>query len=70
MGVPNKAEIRGKFNKAKGGVKEKVGRAVGDKDMENEGASDRVKGSVQETVGQTRRKVGDALKDLGKSLRR
>ena len=70
MGVPNKAEIRGKFNKAKGGVKEKIGRAVGNRDMEKEGASERAKGGLQETLGETRRKVGDALKDLGKSIRR
>ena len=70
MGVPNKAEIRGKFNKAKGGVKESVGRAVGNKDMEREGAKERDKGNVQEVLGKTRRKVGDALKDLGKTIRK
>ena len=70
MGLPNKAEIRGKINKAKGTLKEDVGRAVGNRKMENQGAADRRKGSVQETVGKARRKVGDAVKDLGNKLRK
>ena len=70
MGLPNKAEIKGKFNKVKGTVEEKIGHAVGDKRMEKEGAADRQEGSVQETLGKARRKVGDAVKDLGNSLRK
>ena len=68
MGLPNKAEVRGKINKAKGTVREHVGHAVGNREMENQGAADRRKGSVQETVGKARRKVGDVVKDLGKTL--
>jgi uncharacterized protein YjbJ (UPF0337 family) len=70
MGVPNKTEMRGKINKAKGAVKERIGHAVGDPNMEKEGAAARSKGSMQETVGKARRKVGDALKDLGRTIRR
>ena len=69
MRVPNKTEMRGKINKAKGAVKEKVGHAVGDRNMEKEGAAARSKGSMQETVGRARRKVGDAVKGLGKTIR-
>ena len=70
MGLPNKAEIRGKINKAKGTVKENVGHAVGNRSLENHGAADRRKGSVQETLGKARRKVGDAVKDLGNTMRK
>jgi uncharacterized protein YjbJ (UPF0337 family) len=70
MGLPNKAEIKGKIKKAKGTVKEDVGHAVGNRSMENHGATDRREGSVQETVGKARRKVGDAVKDLGDTLRK
>ena len=70
MGIPNKAEIKGKINKAKGTVKETLGHAMGDRTMENHGAADRRKGRVQETVGKVRRKVGDAVKDLGNSMRK
>jgi len=70
MGLPNKAEVKGKINKATGTVKENVGRAVGNRSMENQGAADRSKGNVQETLGTARRKVGDAVKDLGDALRK
>ena len=70
MGLPNKAEIRGKINKAKGTVKENVGRAVGNRSMEKDGAADRRKAGVQETLGKARRKVGDAVKDLGNIVRK
>jgi uncharacterized protein YjbJ (UPF0337 family) len=70
MRLPNKAEIKGKVNKARGRVKENVGHAVGNRRMENDGATDRRKGSVQETLGRARRKVGDAVKDLGNTMRK
>jgi uncharacterized protein YjbJ (UPF0337 family) len=70
MGLPNKAEIKGKIKKAKGTAKENIGHAVGNRSMENQGAADRSKGSVQETLGKARRKVGDAVKDLGNTMRK
>jgi uncharacterized protein YjbJ (UPF0337 family) len=70
MGLPNRAEIRGKINKAKGALEEKVGRAVGNRKMERQGAADRREGDVRETLGKARRKVGDAVKDLGDTLRK
>jgi uncharacterized protein YjbJ (UPF0337 family) len=70
MGLPNKAEVRGKINKAKGTVKENIGNAVGNRRMENDGAADRRAASVQETLGKARRKVGDAVKDLGNKMRK
>jgi uncharacterized protein YjbJ (UPF0337 family) len=70
MALPNKAEIKGKVNKAKGAVKENVGRATRNRSLEIEGAADRGKGAVQETVGRARRKVGDAVRDLGRTLRK
>jgi uncharacterized protein YjbJ (UPF0337 family) len=69
MGLPNKAEIRSKINKAKGTVKENIGHAVGNRSMEKHGAADRRKASLQETLGKARRKVGDAVKDLGTTMR-
>jgi uncharacterized protein YjbJ (UPF0337 family) len=70
MGLPNKAEIKGKIKKAKGTIKQDVGHAVGNRRMENQGAADRRKGDVQETVAKARRKVGDAVKDVGQALRK
>jgi len=38
--------------------------------MEKHGVADRRKGNVQETLGKARRKVGDAVKGLGNTLRK
>jgi len=70
MGIPNKDEVKGKMDQAKGAVKENVGRAVNDRDLEAEGQADRASGKVQEGVGTARRKVGEAIHDVGDALRR
>jgi uncharacterized protein YjbJ (UPF0337 family) len=69
MGLPNKDEVEGKFDQAKGAVKENVGRAINDREMESEGAADRAGGNVQEGFGTAKRKVGDAVKDIGDKIR-
>lgn len=70
MGLPNKDEVEGKFDQAKGTVKENVGDAIGDREMEAEGAADRAGGNVQEGYGEAKRKVGDAIKDVGDAIRK
>ena len=47
MGAPNRDEIEGKFERAKGSVKQGLGRMTGDEEMRSEGASDKLKGDVQ-----------------------
>ena len=37
MGLPNKDELEGKFDRAKGAAKETVGRVINDRDLEAEG---------------------------------
>jgi uncharacterized protein YjbJ (UPF0337 family) len=69
MGLPNRDEVEGKFDQAKGTVKENVGRAMNDREMESEGATDRAGGKVQEGFGEAKRKVGDAIKDIGDKIR-
>ena len=70
MSLPNRDEVEGKMDQAKGAVKENVGRAIGDREMETEGAADRASGNVQEGYGETKRKVGDAIKDVGDAVGR
>jgi len=70
MGLPNKDEVEGKFDQAKGAIKENVGDAIGDRDMEAEGAADRAKGNLQEGYGEAKHKVGDAIKDVGDAIKR
>lgn len=70
MGLPNKDEMEGKFDRAKGSVKENVGKALDDRDLEAEGAADRAKGNVQEGWGTAKRKVGEAVEDIGDAIKR
>lgn len=70
MGAPNKDEIEGKFDQAKGSIKEGVGRAINDDEMEAEGRADRAGGHLQEGYGEAKRKVGDAIKDVGDAIRK
>jgi uncharacterized protein YjbJ (UPF0337 family) len=66
----NKDELRGKADRAKGRVKEEVGKMTGNERLRNEGAGDRAAGNVEEGFGRGRRKVGNAIKDLGKKISR
>ena len=68
MGLPNKDEIEGKFDQAKGAVKENVGRVIDDEDLESEGATDRAGGNLREGYGTAKRKVGEAIEDVGKAV--
>jgi len=70
MGLPNKDEIEGKFDQAKGKVKESVGKAVNDRELENEGRADNAGGKVQEGFGTARRKVGETIEDVGDAIKR
>jgi uncharacterized protein YjbJ (UPF0337 family) len=69
MGLPNRDEMEGKLDQAKGAVKENVGRALNDRDLETEGAADRAGGNVQEGFGTARRKVGEAVEDIGDAIK-
>lgn len=68
MGLPNNDEIEGKFDQAKGSVKETVGRVVNDRELENEGRGDKAEGKVQEGFGTARRKVGEVVEDIGDAI--
>lgn len=68
MGLPNRDEVEGKLDQARGKVKGTVGRAIDDRDLESEGNADRAGGKVQEGFGQARRKVGEAIEDIGESI--
>jgi uncharacterized protein YjbJ (UPF0337 family) len=64
----NRDEMRGKADRIKGGLKKKAGELRGDEDLRNEGEADEAAGRVQEAFGEGRRKVGEAIKDLGKKV--
>jgi len=68
MCLPNRDEIEGKFDQAKGKTKETIGRAIDDEELEAEGTADHAAGKVSEGFGKARRKVGEAIEDVGDSI--
>ena len=61
-------EVKGKGKQVKGAVKEELGKLIGDRELENSGTADRVEGDVQEGFGKTKRKIGEAVEDLGERI--
>jgi uncharacterized protein YjbJ (UPF0337 family) len=66
----NKDELRGKADQIKGRVKQGVGDVTDNDRLRDEGVADEAGGEVQEGLGKARRKVGDAIEDLGEKLKR
>ena len=66
----NKDEVKGKGKEIKGDIKQRIGKATGDERLHDEGVADEVEGTVQNKFGEGRRKVGDAVKDLGNKIKR
>ena len=58
-------EIEGKGKQVKGTVKEKLGKLTGHEDLQEQGSQDRAEGKIQENLGKARRKIGEAVEDLG-----
>jgi len=70
MGLPNRDEVEGKFDQVKGKTKEAIGKAINDRELEQEGSADQVKGNVKECFGTAKRKVGEAIEDVGDAIKR
>jgi uncharacterized protein YjbJ (UPF0337 family) len=56
----DKETIKGGLKKATGAVKEKLGQATGDRDMEAEGTADKAEGRVRGAVGHAK----DAVREI------
>jgi uncharacterized protein YjbJ (UPF0337 family) len=68
MGLPNKDEVKGKLHQAKGLVKGKIGRSLGDRKMKDEGDAERTRGQIREGFGKSKRKVGETVEKIGKAI--
>jgi uncharacterized protein YjbJ (UPF0337 family) len=66
----NKDELDGKAEKLKGKVKQATGDLTDNERLHDEGVADEAAGEVQEGFGRGRRKVGEAVEDLGERLKR
>ena len=68
MSVPNNDEMEGKWEQAKGWVKDKAGEATNNRDLEAEGEAQNAEGKGQETWGKFKRGVGDAVDSVGDAI--
>jgi len=66
----NKDEIQGKVEQVKGKIKEGIGNATDDDELVGEGQADQAVGTVQEGYGRARRKVGEAIEDIGETVKK
>ena len=66
----NKDELEGKSEKVKGKVKQAVGDLTDNERLHDEGVADEAGGTAQESFGRGRRKVGEAIEDLGNKIKR
>ena len=66
--LPNNDEMEGKFEQAKGWVKDKAGEVTGDHDLEAEGEVQNAEGKTQETLGNIKSGVGDAVDAVGDAI--
>ena len=66
----NRDEIQGKAEALKGKVKQAAGDLTDDQRLHDEGVADEAAGDTQEAIGRGRRKVGEFVEDLGKSLKK
>ena len=66
----NKDELDGKVEQLKGKTKQAAGDLTDNERLHDEGVADEAAGEVQEGLGRGRRKVGEAVEDLGERLKR
>jgi uncharacterized protein YjbJ (UPF0337 family) len=60
----DKKNLEGGIDHLKGRVKETVGVASGDRNLEGEGKLDQVKGKIKDAAGDLRQGIKDKLDDL------
>jgi uncharacterized protein YjbJ (UPF0337 family) len=68
MAIVNKDEVKGKWEQAKGTVKDKVGEVTGNDRLEAEGEAQNAGGKVQEGWGSVKRNVSNAVEDVADAI--
>jgi uncharacterized protein YjbJ (UPF0337 family) len=66
----NRDELEGKAEALKGKIKQAAGDLTDDQDLHDEGVVDEAAGKTQDALGRGRRKVGEAIEDIGKSIKK
>jgi uncharacterized protein YjbJ (UPF0337 family) len=60
----DKKNLEGEVDRIKGRVKETVGVAAGDRELEAEGKLDQIKGKIKDLAGNLREEIKNKLDDL------
>ena len=68
MAIFNNDEVEGKWEQVKGTVKDKVGEATGDRELEAEGEVQNAEGETQQTWGKFKRGVGETIDAVGDAI--
>jgi uncharacterized protein YjbJ (UPF0337 family) len=66
----NRDEIEGKARTAKGKIKQAAGDLTSNPDLHDEGVADEVAGQTQDALGHAKRKVGQAIENVGKAVKK
>jgi uncharacterized protein YjbJ (UPF0337 family) len=66
----NRDEVKGKTDQLKGKIKQATGDLTDDEQLHDEGVEDEAAGKVQEGFGRGRRKLGEAIEDIGEKVKR
>jgi uncharacterized protein YjbJ (UPF0337 family) len=66
----NRDELEGKAESLKGRVKQAAGDLTDNERLHDEGVADEVSGDTKDNLGRARRKVGEAIEDIGENIRR
>lgn len=66
----NRDEIKGKAEAVKGKAKQAAGDFLDDPDLQDEGLADEAEGETREAFSRAKRKVGEAVEDAGKAIKR
>ncbi len=69
MSMMNKDEAEGKWEQLKGTVKDKVGEATGDGQLEAEGEAQKAEGQGQENWGKLKQGVSDTVDAVGDAVK-
>lgn len=68
--MKNRDELDGQGKQVKGRMKQAWGDLTDDERLHDEGVADEVEGNLREGFGRARRKVGEAIEDIGEDLKR
>jgi uncharacterized protein YjbJ (UPF0337 family) len=66
----NRDELEGKAEALKGKMKQAAGDLTDDANLHDEGVADEAAGDTQDAFGHARRKVGEAIEDIGNAVKK